>query len=218
MAKKHSGLPPPGWEAVPGLVGYIREKEVPPPKDGEPGPPGPQGEPGPHGEPGPQGPQGEPGAKGDKGDPGERGERGEPGQPGADGQPGPRGPKGEKGEKGDKGDPGEKGDDGVGIEDIKSHGADMLIKTSDGKERRFRLAGGKGGGTPFGGNPGVSSQISSNANNMATTGTDGGLLVRKNIYVQANAPTFDAGQVGLWIQTGMGPNGTDWTVWFEDGL
>jgi hypothetical protein len=34
-------------------------------------------------------------------------------------------------------------------------------------------------------------------------------------YVGPTAPTFTS--TGIWIQTGLGPGGTDYTIWFEDG-
>jgi hypothetical protein len=37
------------------------------------------------------------------------------------------------------------------------------------------------------------------------------------LFVQPTAPSFGGGE-GLWIQTGMGPTGNDFTFWIEDGL
>lgn len=31
------------------------------------------------------------------------------------------------------------------------------------------------------------------------------------------ANTLPANTAGLWVQTGLGPGGTDWTLWIEDG-
>lgn len=139
--KFHIGEPPEGWERVPNFPGFIQEKAPPaPPKDGEQGPPGPPGPPGPQGEPGPQGPQGEPGAIGPAGPQGPQG---------IAGPPGPKGDQGPSGPAGKPGADGKDGEDGVGIEDIKSHGQDMIVKTSDGRERRLKIFG--GGGTPWGG-------------------------------------------------------------------
>lgn len=39
-----------------------------------------------------------------------------------------------------------------------------------------------------------------------------------NMVVSSLAPSFPAGQNGLWIQTGLGPTGDDFTFWFEDGV
>lgn len=39
----------------------------------------------------------------------------------------------------------------------------------------------------------------------------------QNLFVQSTAPNF-SGQVGIWIQTGLGVGGTGFTFWFEDGL
>lgn len=194
--RAHIGLPPAGWESVPGLPGFIREKKVKPPKDGEPGPQGPQGEPGP---PGPAGQDGKDGKDGRDGVDGKDGAPGRDGVNGQDGQPGPQGPRGEKGEKGEPGPKGEDGKDGIGIDDVKAHGSDMLVKLTDGSERRFKL--GRGGGTPFGGAPSSS-----------------GTSTPQQVYVQSTQPTFGAGVVGIWIQTGLGDNGDGFTMWFEDGV
>lgn len=32
-----------------------------------------------------------------------------------------------------------------------------------------------------------------------------------------SGPTNTLTRVGLWIQTGLGSSGTDFTIWFEDG-
>lgn len=40
--------------------------------------------------------------------------------------------------------------------------------------------------------------------------------VADQIFIGPTAPTFTA--PGIWIQTGLGPSGQDYTVWFEDGL
>lgn len=37
------------------------------------------------------------------------------------------------------------------------------------------------------------------------------------LYVQDTAPTFPIGQGALWIQTGLGQDGTGFTFWVEDG-
>lgn len=140
---------PAGWERIPGFPGFIREIFVPPPKDGEQGPPGPQGE------PGPQGPQGEPGPQGPAG---QDGRNGRDGLNGKDGAPGPRGERGQAGPQGPAGKDGKDGKDGIGIDDIKAHGQDMLLKMSDGQEKRFKLLG-LSGGTPFGGGGGGASKF-----------------------------------------------------------
>ena len=38
----------------------------------------------------------------------------------------------------------------------------------------------------------------------------------QQVYVQSATPTFDS--VGIWVQTGLAPGGTGFTLWFEDGL
>lgn len=147
--KKHTGLPPKGWEAVPNMPGYIREKVVLP-KDGKEGPPGPQGEPGPAGRDGVDGRDGRDGVDGKDGLPGRDGKDGKPGRDGKDGKQGERG---ERGPAGPAGKNGKDGADGVGIEDVTAYGRDMLIKYSNGKEKKFSLLG-LSGGTPFGGGGG----------------------------------------------------------------
>lgn len=144
--KFHTGEPPEGWERVPGFPALIREKVIPPPKDGEPGPAGPQGE------PGPQGPQGEQGPPGQDGKDGAPGKDGRDGRDGKDGAPGPRG---ERGPAGPAGKDGKDGQSGVGIEDVKAYGQDMILKMTDGQEKRLKLLG-LGGGTAFGGAGGSS--------------------------------------------------------------
>lgn len=37
------------------------------------------------------------------------------------------------------------------------------------------------------------------------------------VYVQPTAPTVQANTPYIWIQTGLGPQGQDTTMWFEDG-
>lgn len=148
--KRHKGLPPLGWEMVPNMPGYIREKKAPPPKDGEQGPPGPQGEPGRDGVDGKDGRDGRDGVDGKDGLPGRDGVDGKDGRDGKDGKPGPRG------ERGLPGPAGKDGDDGVGIEDVTAYGRDMLVKLTDGTEKKFSLLG-LSGGTPFGGGGGGSS-------------------------------------------------------------
>lgn len=214
-------LPPAGWERVPGVPGYIREKRASSARDplvdaviarldiakGDTGEQGPQGVRGPKGEQGPQGERGHRGEQGPMGGPkGERGERGEQGlkgEQGADGRDGKNGVDGKAGARGLKGEPGANGrdgTDGVGIADIKANGSDMLVMLSDGRTQRLMVGGGSV--TPFGGGGG---------------GGGGGGPGTQEVYVQSNQPTFDAGQVALWVQTGMAPNGTGFTLWFEDG-
>lgn len=129
---------------------YLKPKPPPKPKDGDPGPQGeirPEGPPGPQGERGPIGPEG---------------------------PQGPQGPRGAPGAKGERGDIGPKGDGGTGIEDILSAGADVLIRLTDGRDKRFRLntsvpVGG-------GGSAGVS-QLSSLSDVLLSSLQDGDSLV-----------------------------------------
>ena len=159
--KQHQGPPPAGWENLPGFPGFIRQvsatsKTEPAGADlvkvldklsgvvekgAQAGPPGQDGKDGIDGAPGPQGESGPPGP------PGADGIAGPPGPPGRDGKTGPRGPEGKPGRDG------QDGKDGIGIQEVKGYGQDLLIKLSDGRESRMRLLGG-GGGTPFGGGGG----------------------------------------------------------------
>ena len=48
-----------------------------------------------------------------------------------------------------------------------------------------------------------------------TAAGDGGTAPR--VYVQPTAPTVQANTPYIWIQTGLGPQGQDTAMWFEDG-
>jgi hypothetical protein len=39
----------------------------------------------------------------------------------------------------------------------------------------------------------------------------------QNLVVAATQPTFGTGQAGLWVQTGLGVDGSGFTLWIEDG-
>ena len=41
---------------------------------------------------------------------------------------------------------------------------------------------------------------------------------QQQIFVQPNAPVVAGGIPYVWYQTGLGVDGTDMTVWVEDGL
>lgn len=47
------------------------------------------------------------------------------------------------------------------------------------------------------------------------TGGGGGT---QQVFVQPTAPVVAGGVAYIWYQTGLGPDGTDMTVWVEDGL
>ena len=51
----------------------------------------------------------------------------------------------------------------------------------------------------------------------AVTGRVTALEGAPRVYVQPAAPTVAPGTAYVWVQTGLGANGTDWTVWFDDG-
>jgi len=163
VIKPCRGKIPDGWEYVPGIPGWIR-----PAPPAEPVLPE-------KGDKGDAGPQGEPGPKGDKGDRGEPGEQGKPGPAGRDGKDGKDGKPGKDGNPGKDGAPGRDGadgQDGTGIEDIKSHGQDMLIKLTDGREQRFRLPG--GGSSSFGGSS------ASSSGGIEDAPSDGNYYLRKD--------------------------------------
>lgn len=46
----------------------------------------------------------------------------------------------------------------------------------------------------------------------------GGAGGTQQVFVQQAAPVVDPGTQYLWFQTGLGPGGTDMTLWVEDGL
>lgn len=161
---------------------------------------------------------------------GPRGEKGETGATGLKGDTGPIGPQGDKGIKGDTGPQGPQGPQGVqgpqGIQGIKGDKGDQGDTGTAGP------IGQTGPGVAAGG---LTNQylkknsdtdydtswvdiVSNDLNNMAALGLDDGVFVRQNVYVQPSTPTFAPGQVGLWVQTGMGADGTDFTLWFEDVL
>lgn len=161
-------LPPVGWELVPGLAGYMREKKVAKTESASPDlmkvldaletVKGKDGRDGADGKPGRDGADGKDGAQGLDGPRGPQGDDGKPGRDGKDGAPGKDGKSGKDGKPGKDGAPGKDGKPGkdgiaVGIKDIKSHGSDVRIELTDGSIKQFRLAG---GGTSFGGGGGDS--------------------------------------------------------------
>lgn len=175
-------LPPAGWEPVPGLAGFMREKKAAEPRADDSGMKalakalesieglkGRDGEPGLAGK---DGRDGRDGADGKDGKPGPAGPPGREGKDGRDGKDGKLGPRGERGPAGRDGKDGRDGSDGVRIADVKSYGQDMLMRMSDGTEFRFRLPG--GGSTPFGGGGGGGS--GSVTSITAGTGLTGGTI------------------------------------------
>lgn len=193
------------------VVGYdalVANPEAPgetvplaPGPQGVPGPPGPSGPEGPPGDPGPLGPIGPEGARGLKGDtgsqgpPGPRGLIGPTGDTGAQGVPGPAGGQGPTGSRGPKGDPGAQG--------LPGNTGDPGATGPPGEVGDIGPQGPRGVTGPpgpqgdrglrgFAGPPGPTS-----------------LVVSTDL---ADLPTG-----GALIQTGLGPDGDDWTFWFDDG-
>ncbi|GBF05827.1 hypothetical protein DAERI_060087 [Deinococcus aerius] len=44
-----------------------------------------------------------------------------------------------------------------------------------------------------------------------------GLEGAPDLYLQPTRPAVPAGTTYLWVQTGLGPDGTGYSLWFEDG-
>lgn len=153
---KPGQVPPPGWEFVPGVPGFVRQTKPQPTPAREVVKAGLEllkGEPGEKGEKGDKGEPGEPGRDGADGTPGRDGVDGAPGRDGKDGRDGVDG---QKGDKGDPGLPGRDGTDGVGVSKIVSAGADIEFQLTNGTKSRHRIAtiqslGGGGGGVAGGG-------------------------------------------------------------------
>lgn len=40
----------------------------------------------------------------------------------------------------------------------------------------------------------------------------------QNVAISPTSPGYGVGNPGLWIQTGLGTSGEDFTMWIEDGL
>jgi len=129
MMKPCRGAVPDGWvrSAVPG---WIQPAPVEPEPDPIPGPEGPSGKDGIDGK---DGVDGKDGADGKDGKDGINGRDGKDGKNGKDGKQGPIGKSGKDGKNGSDGLA------GVGIADIIGFGHDLIIKMTDGSEKRFRL-------------------------------------------------------------------------------
>lgn len=201
MIKAHKGPPPIGWENVPGMAGFIREKKATKKDDNDlmgimrtlaeremakslgemekvQGPKGDDGKPGADGRDGKDGKDGKNGLPGKDG---KDGRDGAPGPAGKDGKPGPAGKDGKPGKDGKDGKDGQPGADGVGIKSVKSFGSDVQIELTDGRKTKFRIAGG-GGGTPFGGGGGGGGgTITVGAGDPTGAGTDGQLYIDASV-------------------------------------
>jgi hypothetical protein len=190
-----------------------------------PGEPGPQGERGEKGERGEQGPQGLPGRNGMDGRDGLDGLDGAPGQQGERGPMGPQGLPGLPGERGEKGDPGERGQRGErgerGLQGMPGPIGPMPKYERKGYQIRFEKAPGEWGEwivipVGGGGGGGRDDKLFDRQKELVTLADE-----KKNgavpVFIQDTQPDFNGGK-GLWLQTGMGTSGSDFTLWFEDGL
>ncbi len=59
----------------------------------------------------------------------------------------------------------------------------------------------------------VATAVAQSAGNIVTIGPRG----PGNLYIQPSAPTAPV-VPNMWVQTGLGPTGQDFTIWIEDGL
>jgi hypothetical protein len=225
--KAHKGAPPIGWENVPGLPGYIREKAAKR-DDGEllsimralaeremakslgemekvKGEEGKQGRDGPVGPEGPTGRDGKPGRDGRDGKDGLAGSQGEKG---AKGDKGPVGPEGKAGKPGQDGKDGKEGTNGVGIADVKAYGNDLQIKLTDGRVHKFRVSGGGSSVTAFGGGrssleAGVGIDIAGEVISIKRTWTDYATRWDAEPALTGTASTPAAGDVYAYILGGV---------------
>lgn len=53
--------------------------------------------------------------------------------------------------------------------------------------------------------------------NSAVNYNAGWQTISNNTFIQPTAPDVPAGTPYIWWQTGLGPGGTDMTMWVEDG-
>ena len=187
---------------------------------GEQGQQGERGEKGDRGERGEQGPQGVPGRDGIDGldgldgAQGPQGERGPMGPQGLQGMPGERGPKGDTGAQGIRGERGERGAQGQqgDIGPMPKHERKGLMF-------RFEKAPGEWGEwivVPTGGGGGGRDDKLFDRQKELVALADEKKAGAVPVYIQNEQPSFNGGK-GLWLQTGIGAGGADWTLWFEDG-
>lgn len=178
--------------------------------DGKDGEPGPQGKPGKDGRDGYDGKDGLPGQNGRNGADGKNGLPGKDGRDGLNGKDGAKGPKGDKGDRGDKGPEGKQGETGP-MPKHQKKGLMIRFESSPGTWGEWIVmptAGGGGGG-------GRDDKLTDRQKELVEVADD-----RKagavSVYIQDVQPNFNGGK-GLWLQTGIGVGGADWTIWFEDG-
>lgn len=139
--------------------------------------------------------------------PGPHGEQGLPGRdglPGPQGKEGARGPEGLRGPEGPQGPAGadgEEGLDGRGVESVsQAADGDLIFHMTDGTEEVIELPYGLLG-----------------ASESHTTVAVGGQSPTepKDVFVSDTQPAASTDQY-LWIQTGLGEDGTGFTAWFND--
>lgn len=189
--------------------------------EGPLGPQGERGEKGDKGDTGLQGLQGLPGRDGLDGLDGERGpqgERGEAGSAGRDGRQGPEGPPGSQGERGPKGDKGDRGE--RGLQGQQGDTGPMPKFERKGLMIRFESGPGVWGEwivipTGGGGGGGRDDKLTDRQKQLVDL-ADEKKAGAVPVYIQNEQPSFNGGK-GLWLQTGIGAGGADWTLWFEDG-
>jgi hypothetical protein len=231
MIKAHKGPPPIGWENVPGMAGFIREKKAVKKDDSDlmgfmrtlaeremakslSEMEKVKGEKGDDGKPGADGKDGKDGLSGKNGLPGKDGKDGRDGKDGPagkDGLPGPAGKDGKPGKDGAPGKDGKPGADGVGIKAVKSFGSDVQIELTNGTKTKFRMAAG-GGGTSFGGGgggvtltPGTGIEIDTDTNEISVKRNWTDYVTRWDVIPEltgtATAPV--AGDVYTYILGGV---------------
>lgn len=142
------GLPPAGWELVPGNPKLIRKIAPPAPKNGENGRDGVDGKDGRDGidgKDGADGKDGKDGRDGIDGKDGRDGVDGKDGKDGRDGKDGARGPRGERGPQGPKGDNGESAYQ-VAVRNGFTGTEQQWLMSLRGRVERITTFGGGGGG------------------------------------------------------------------------
>ena len=139
--------------------------------------------------PGPHGIQGLPGRDG------------APGSKGAEGSKGPQGVQGVEGATGPAGADGVDGEQGVGIESVEmAADGDLVFTLTDGNEHAVEL--------PMGLTGASQGHTTVNVGGQAPTEP-------KDVFVSDTAPAATTDQY-LWIQTGLGEDGSCFSVWFND--
>ena len=125
------------------------------------------------------------------------------GPAGPEGRQGPEGPMGPEGPAGPSGSDGLDGSDGVGLESVsQAADGDLVFTLSDGTEHVVEL--------PYGLLSGSESHTAVAIGGQAPIATE-----PKDVFVSDTQPSASTDQY-LWIQTGLGEDGTGFTAWFND--